>query len=173
MRIQFMTGDVSLIRFPIERRLRASEEMLHDIRPDVREIFQLVEAFELEPLDLGVQDRAGKQMAGYLVQLSDGDLRRGAALGALKDELLREAVAVCAEAARAFELAGEAAQKLRDATMSGGSYLRVFQERSAALTFAGVKAMIRAHIAVERTLGALRAIRLAEEGENWDRVQRR
>ena len=37
MRIQFMTGDVRLIRFPIERRLAPSEEMLHDISPDPRE----------------------------------------------------------------------------------------------------------------------------------------
>ena len=167
MRIQFMTGDVRLIRFPIERRLAPSEEMLHDICPDPREICQLVEAFQLEPLELGIQDRAGKEMASYLVQFSDGDPRRGAALAALKGELLREAVAVCADAAQASDLAGEAAQKLHDASMAGGSYLRVFKERATALTFAGAKAMVRAHIAVERALGALRAIRLTAEGKDW------
>ena len=167
MRIQFMTGDVRLIRFPIERRLAPSEEMLHDISPDPREICQFVEAFQLEPLELGIQDRAGKEMASYLVQFSDGDPRRGAALAALKGELLREAVAVCADAAQASDLAGEAAQKLHDASMAGGSYLRVFQERATRLTLAGAKAMVRAHIAVERALGALRAIRLTAEGKDW------
>ena len=167
MRIQFMRGDVRLIRFPIERRLAPSEEMLHDICPDPREICQLVEAFQLEPLELGIQDRAGNEMASYLVQFSDGDPRRGAALAALKDELLREAVAVCADAAQASDLAGEAAQKLHDASMAGGSYLRVFQERATRLTLAGAKAIVRAHIAVERALGALRAIRLTAEGKDW------
>ena len=58
MRIELLPGMTNVVRFPVERRARATLELLRGIAPDVREVLSLAEAFGIEPPVHDLRERA-------------------------------------------------------------------------------------------------------------------
>lgn len=66
MRIELLPGMTNVVRFPVERRARATLELLRGIAPDVREVLSLAEAFGIEPPVHDLRERADAATADYI-----------------------------------------------------------------------------------------------------------
>ena len=65
MRIELLTGTTNVMRFPVERRARPTLDLLREIEPDVREVLQVAESFQLPLPGAELRDAVDEEvMAG-------------------------------------------------------------------------------------------------------------
>lgn len=169
MRIELMTGESNVVRFPVERRARPTMQLLREIAPDVREVLQLSESFDIPLPALDLRRQADREMADYIlnhVRPEPGEQRRADLVGLLAP-LVQRAVHGCRLAHDAALAATEAQQRVVDAQVSGGYWLAPMEERAEALTTKAVHCLVAAHGWAEEAEGAARAIGLAMRGETW------
>jgi hypothetical protein len=57
MRIELLSGETNVLRFPVEQRARPTLELLRDLAPDVREVLAVAEAYGLDMPVNDLQDR--------------------------------------------------------------------------------------------------------------------
>ncbi|MBO0766796.1 MAG: hypothetical protein J2P50_19695 [Hyphomicrobiaceae bacterium] len=168
MRVETLPGLANVVRFPVERRVRPTMELLRELAPDVREVLLAVETFGLDVPPHDLRARVDAEAARYIVDQFGGS--GGMPLGML-DEMLRpvlaRAVAACHAADDLLADAHRARQKLLLAETAGGHWLDPLRERAEALTFRAAKLMLDAHVAVEEAEGVARAVDMARRGQPW------
>ncbi len=67
MRIELVSGTDNVVRFPVERRARPTMNLLREIAPDVREVLQLVESFDLDGPAHDLRHRVDAEMAEHIL----------------------------------------------------------------------------------------------------------
>ena len=169
MRIELLAGTGNVVRFPVERRARPSLDLLRDIVPDVREVFQIAESFGLRLPEPDLRHMVDRQTAEHIadhVRPEPGPARR-AALDEILAPLLQRAVAACQTAHDASLSATEAQVKVVQAQTEGGYWLQPLEERADALTTQAATLLLEAHVRVEEAEGAARAVGIARRREVW------
>jgi hypothetical protein len=165
-----MNGIISnVVRFPIERRRAPSLELLHELAPDSREVWAVLEDMGLEGLPDDHRAAADREMAEQIlneVPPEPGE-RRQAALAALLDPLVKRSVDACREAIAAKSAAAAALAQHEAAAKAGGYWMTPLLERVQASVTTASNALIRAYIAYQETVGAARAIGLAQRDVAW------
>jgi hypothetical protein len=168
MRIELLPGMTSVVRFPVERRARATLELLRGIAPDVREVLSLAEAFGIEPPVHDLRERADAATADYIAAHVPRDApTRKAMLAGLERAVVEPAVASCRAAYDASLEASEAQQFLLTAQTTGGLWIDGLRERAEALTERAATLLLTAHARAEEAEGVARAVRLARRGTGW------
>lgn len=167
MRIELVAGTSNVVRFPVERRACPTLDLLRDIAPDVREVLQLVESFDLDYPGHDVRDVADAEMADYVlnhVRPEPCSERRTELEGLLAPMVVR-GVEACRVAHEAALVASEVQQRLVNAQTDGGYWLAPMEERAERLTTEAARLLVEAHVRVEEAEGAARAIGMALRGE--------
>lgn len=157
MRIELIPGLDNVIRFPVERRVPATLELLREVAPDVREVCNVAEAFGMEAPahDLYHQaDRATAERIHDQVPPEPSSQRRRMLAG-MRQDVITEAMMACRAAHDAGMAANEAHQRLLAAQTA-----HVWRGEIDHLSE-------RADRVTEQALGAVRAIDLARCGETW------
>jgi hypothetical protein len=163
MRIELLPGTDNVIRFPVEMRARPSMRLLHQIRPDVRELFLRAEGLGFELPPLGLRDRTDQETAWHIAGHLDADGRAPPGfLDGLLGPLLRRAVDAARKAAVA-EASATAARMAAESVRASD----LLKERALEMTEQAVRFGLEAHVLCEETIGVERAVRLARDGEPW------
>ena len=171
MRIELMPGLDNVIRFPAERRVRPTLELLYEIAPDVREVLCVAESFGIAPLECDPCGQADREMAQRLIfEVPDApEGARQSALAAMRERVVVLAVGACWDAHDAGRAADEARQRLGSSPADGGRFVDVdhCQAQADRLAAEAAEALVRAHVLTERARGGSHAIDLACRGEPW------
>ncbi len=171
MRIELIPGLDNVIRFPVERRVPATLELLHEIAPDVREVLNVAEAFGLEAPDGDLYHQADRATAERIHDQvpPEPSSQRRRMLAEMQQDVITEAVADCRTAHDAGMAANEAHQRLLAAQTARGwrGEIDHLGKRADRLTKEAAERLVLAHVRVRQALGAVRAIDLACRGETW------
>ena len=171
MRIELMPGLDNVFRFPTERRVPPTLELLYEIMPDAREVFSVAEAFGIEAPDAELYARADLATAERIlseVPREPCSVRR-AMLAEMRQALIVAAVEACRAAHDAGAAATEAHHGLLVVETRRGWRGDVDDYRAEAnrLTYEAAERLIMAHVATEQARGGVRAIELARRDEPW------
>jgi hypothetical protein len=167
MKSDRLPGMTNVVRFPVERRVRPTLDLLREIAPDVRELLSVADVFGLDVPVPDLRDRADAATAEYILIHLAGPARTLGALDALLDPVVARAVAAC-QAAHDLAAAATDAQRLHlSAQTAGDARTGKLQERAEALTLKSAEALIEAHARVEEAEGVARAVGMARCGEAW------
>lgn len=169
MHIELTPGAGNVVRFPIERRVAPSMDLLREIGPDPREVDMVVEAFGFEEDVFHTQEEADEAMADYIanhVRPEPGAQRR-AALDDLLRPLVERAVDLCRRAHEAAAASVAAQRLLEKARSEGGYWLEALEERARERSNTAARLMVDAYVAKMEAEGAYRAIDLAKRGVAW------
>ncbi len=152
MNVEMLPGLDSVVRFPIELRVAPSMEVIYEIEPDCREVFQVAESFKLELPDPDLANQVDAETAIYIAEqilpLTPSEQR--AALGELLDPVMKRKRA------------------LLQAQTDGGCYhLPSLEEKANALSNQAAELLILAYARCREAHGAYRAISMAQRGETW------
>jgi hypothetical protein len=106
MRIELMPGMTNVVRFPLERRVEPSLDLLWEIAPDRREVELVAESFDLDHRLGGTRHEADRAMAEHILNNvpPEPGPRRRLALDVLLRPLIGQAVDACRRAHRAGEI---------------------------------------------------------------------
>ena len=168
MRIELLPGMTNVVRFPVERRARATLELLRGIAPDVREVLSLAEAFGIEPPVHDLRERADAATADYIAaQVPPDAPTREAMLTELERSVVERAVAACRAAHDTSLEASGAQQLLLGAQTAGQFWIDGLRERAEALTERAATQLLTAHARAEEAEGVARAVGLARRGGTW------
>jgi len=165
MRIELVAGMSNVVRFPIERRARPTLDLLRFIAPDVREVLQAVESFELDLPEPELRHTVDEEVASYIadhVRPEPGAARQ-AQLEAILTPVVRRGVEACRVAHDAALIATHAQQRVVDAQSAGSFWL----ERANTLSMKAAQLLVDAHISSQEAEGASRAVGIALRGETW------
>jgi len=169
MRQDLVAGTANVIRFPKERRPRPTLQLVEALRPDVRQIDMIAEAFGLDQPVATLKDDADRRTAEYIaahVPVEPVEARNFA-LDALLIPVLVTAIDACRAVHRMNRKVMEAQTKVVEAE-SRGSFQAVFlQELAEEVTLRAAEATLVAHARAEEAMGVARAVRIARCGEVW------
>lgn len=168
MHIEILAGTANVVRFPVERRARATMQRLHELAPDIREIAAIADAFGFESVPHDYRDQVDAQTARHLAEQAPRP-------HLVPQALLRDMERAAVEAAlRAIVTAGDAAVAARQADAllaraksEGGYVLEPLRERAACLGHEAAALLVEAHARCEEAEGVARAVDLARRGETW------
>lgn len=169
MRIEMVRGMTNVLRFPVERRSKPTLDLLREIAPDPREVWQVMEAFDLERLPHELRPAADRAMAEHIaihVSSERGEKRR-AALREMLAPLVARAVDACRRTDDAMGVVAAAQERLVNAQAEGGYWIQPLEEEATARTNAAARLLVEAYVAAEEAEGAARAIGMAMRGEEW------
>lgn len=169
MRIELVAGMSNVVRFPIERRARPTLDLLRFIAPDVREVLQAVESFELDMPEPELRHTVDEEVASYIadhVRPEPGAARQ-AQLEAILTPVVRRGVEACRVAHDAALIATHAQQRVVDAQSAGSFWLEPLEERANTLSLEAAQLLVDAHISGQEAEGASRAVGIALRGETW------
>jgi hypothetical protein len=168
MRIELLPGLTNVVRFPLERRARATLQLLRDIAPDVRELMSITQAFGLAAPVSDLRDRTDAETAEHILNhVPETGEKRRAALDALLEPVVTRAVGACRAAHDLSLETTDAHQAMVRAQMYWRSGVPPLQERAEALTLKTVELLVEAHARVEEAEGVARAVGIAQRGETW------
>jgi len=159
----------NVLRFPIERRLRPTLDLLRDIAPDARQVLNLADSFGFEPPAHDLRDGADAETAAFIaLQVPSGGPARMTALQELEKPVLRRAIDACREAQDAIFRARIAADAVA-AAKNGGDQLWRDNPRQIADVAAEQMAVfvLQAHAQAEEPEGVARAVAFARRGDPW------
>jgi len=170
MRVDYLPGYDNVIRFPVERDARPTLALLREIAPDPRDVFYVVDAFQIEPPIHGLRDAVDRETAEFILNNIDDEpgARRRQELDRLLAPLVVKAVKLCqdhdrmaGEIDRAYDHFDKARGK-NDQTSA--LWMNVYEAKVMATT----QLLIEAYEASERAEGAARAVAYAMRGERWE-----
>ena len=169
MRIELVTGTGNVVRFPVERRARPTLALLREIEPDVREVLQLAESFQLPLPGVELRDAVDEEVAEYILNQvrPEPGAARQAELDAILAPVVAKAVQACRKAHDAALTATEAQEQLVRAQSEGGYWMQPLTERADTLTTDAARFLVEAHVRAEEAEGTARAVGMAKRGETW------
>ena len=171
MRIELMPGFDNVVRFPVERRARATLELLWDIAPDVREVLYIAESFGLDAPEDDLYDKTDLAFAERIrtaVPAAPESLRQ-ATLSDMRKRLIVAAVEACRTSHDASLAASEARERVlaMETGESWRSDVGYYRDGADRLTCESAECLIRAHELTQKASGGSRAIDLARSGQPW------
>ena len=174
MRIDLMPGTGNVVRFPTERRVRPTLDLLREIAPDPRQVGLAANLHGIPHPIASLRDDTDAATATHIWdQVPAGpDDARQAALRALLEPWLIQAVAACWDAQDALDAAGKAGQAFEQAQATGNSHAEALEQEAAGLSRRAAELAVRADLCSQEAEGAARAVRIAERGEAWAPVDR-
>ncbi len=169
MRLELVPSTSNVVRFPIERRVAASVELLSDTAPDAREVSNVAEAFGFEQPDPQLYDRADRAMAETLqsFDLPRTAVARHRIVDDLYQPLMDEAIQAIEAASAAGRLSEQAQQHLYQTATVHGLEDRSLGDQADRLAFQAARALLNAHERVQWALGSWRAADVARRGVLW------
>jgi len=170
MNVEMLPGLANVVRFPIELRVAPSMEVIYEIEPDCREVFQIAESFKLELPDPDLANQVDAETAIYIAEhvLPLTPSEQKAALGELLDPVVKRAVHACRFMDRVSKQSLQAELALLQAQTEGGCYhLPSLEEKANALSNQAAELLIMAYARCREAHGACRAISMAQRGETW------
>ena len=170
MNVEMLPGLDNVVRFPIELRVAPSMEVIHEIEPDCREVFQVAESFRLELPDPDLANQVDAETAIYIAEqiLPLTPSEQKAALGELLDPVVRRAVHACRFMDRVSKQSVQAELALLQAHTDGDCYyFPSLEEKANALSNQAAELLILAYTRCREVHGAHRAISMAQGGETW------
>jgi hypothetical protein len=175
MRLEMIRGGSNVVRFPVERRRAPSLELLRDIAPDPREVFELTEAFDLGLPLHELRPDADRAMAERILAEApvEPGRRRRKALADLLAPLLQRATDLCRRTNDALQAAALAQERLAAARAAGGYWMAPLEEWATYWADTAACLIVEAYAASEEAEGAARAIELALSGEKWQPIDLR
>jgi hypothetical protein len=167
MRIELLSGETNVLRFPVEQRARPTLELLRDLAPDVREVLAVAEAYGLDMPVNDLRDRVDLSTAEHIANQVPAELpQRAAMLAEMVGPVVEAAVRACREAQDLAVDAAEARQRLLGLQASK-FWLEPLQERADGLALRAAVMMVAAYARAEEAEGVARAVGLAQRGEAW------
>jgi hypothetical protein len=159
----------NLVRFPVEKRARASYEMMCDLAPDWRMISYLIDALEIEDFDPNLRDAADRDMAQNLAAMvvPEGNATRRNFFTALREEVLAPAIAACIEAKRLADDAYRASRMAIDTQQKEELNAFALGRRANHHLNVSARAALEANRLCEIARGQCRALTLVEMHEPW------
>ncbi len=169
MRLELVPSTGNVVRFPVERRVAASVELLFDIAPDVREVLNVAEAFGFERPDPRLYDRADRVMAETLLSfdLPGTAVARHRIIDDLYQPLMDEAIRAIEAASAAGRLSEQAQQHLYQTLTIYGLEDRALGDQADDRAFQAARALLTAYERVQWALGSWRAAKLAQQARVW------
>jgi hypothetical protein len=168
MRVELIPGMKNVLRFPIERRMPPTLDLLREIAPDVREVLSIAEAFGMEPPAHGLREPVDAATAEHIAnQVPTSGPGRAAMLTELLDAVVAAAVAACRASHDAWVEAAEAQQALLRAQSEEYFWIEPLRERMEAPMRHAAERLLIAHMRVEEAEGVARAVGFARRGEEW------
>ena len=136
MRVELVAGTTNVVRFPVERRAHPTLDLLRSIGPDVREVLEIGESFQLPLPGAELRDAVDEEVAEHVLNhvRSEPGRERQAALDAILKPALARAVQACRDAHDAAQVAAEARERLVRAESEEGYWLAQLTERAGSLT---------------------------------------
>ena len=159
----------NLVRFPVEKRVHPTYEMMCDLAPDARMIPVIAEALEVDDIDPDLRGAADRDMAEILATMTvpeSGPARRQF-FALLRERALAPAIAASIEAKRLADDAYRASRVAIDAEQSKDLNAFALGRRANHHLNASARAALEAHRLSEIARGKCRALTLAEMGEPW------
>ena len=169
MNIELMPGLTNVVRFPVERRVAPSMDVVHAIEPDVREVLRIGESFFLELPDPELANQVDAETARHIAEqvLPLAPAERGPALDDLLRPVVAAAVEACGRADRVAKRSVEAGKKLLRAQTEGGRWLEPLEQAVDALVDEAARLLVLAHQRCREAHGVNRAVGIARRGEAW------
>jgi len=168
MRVELLPGMKNVLRFPIERRARATLDLLREIAPDVREVLNIAETFGMETPAHDLREQVDAATAEHIAnQVPTSGPGRAAMLAELLDPVVTAAVAACRASHDAWVEAADAQQALLRAESDELFWIEALHDRTEALTRRAAERLLVAHMRVEAAEGVARAVSIARRGEEW------
>lgn len=169
MNLKLMSGSTNVVRFPVERRLSPSMELIHDIEPDMREVSLVGESFFLELPEPDLRQQVDAETAIYITDhiLPLTHDEQQVALEELLHPVLVRAVEACRHSSQVSRRSIQAQQRLLNAEVEGGPWLEPLQQAANTLINEAAKLLVLAHRRYQEAHGAYRAISMARHGETW------
>jgi len=168
MRAELLPGMTNVVRFPVERRVWPTLELLREIAPDVREVLAMADALGVEAADPRLRDEADAEMAEWIVnQVPPAGPERAAMLAGWREEALARPISACRAVHDASLQLTDARQALVRAQTEGGYWIAPLRERVEALTEQVGLLLLTAHARAEEAEGIVRAVDLARSGQPW------
>jgi len=168
--VEMLPGLDNVVRFPIELRVAPSMEVIYEIEPDCREVFQVAESFKLELPDPDLANQVDAETAIYIAEqiLPLTHAEQKTALGEMLDPVVKRAVHACRFMDRVSKQSVQAELALLQAQTDGGCYhLPLLEEKANALSNQAAELLILAYVRCREAHGAYRAISMAQRGETW------
>ncbi len=169
MNIELLPGLTNVVRFPLERRVAPSMELVAAIEPDAREVLRLGEAFFIElpehDLRARVDAETARTIAEHVLPLAPSE--RGPALDELLRPVLARAVAACRRADQASKRASEAQEHLLELRTEHGAWSGPVQRNADGLLQEAAELLILAHRRCQEARGVDRAVGMARRDEDW------
>lgn len=168
MRYELLQGQANVFRFPVERRTPATLNLLREIAPDVREVLNVVEAFDLNTPGSELREAADAEVAEYILNniITERGERRRKALSNLLQPLIEQAVAACRLASDKWATANEVQQRVV-AAAERADWTGRLEEEASSSAHEAAEALLAAHVKAEHALGASRAVEIAQRGKSW------
>ena len=166
-----VAGSNNVVQFPGRRVLPEQVEKAFEAMPDVREVSNIAEAFQLEMPSRDLRDRVEASVAEFVLHSvpPEKGARREAALRDLL-ATYAERAETAAEVAREAWAVAEASQEqvvLRQQERGTDAALEILSERANDLTEQAARLTIASYgLSVERSAAA-RVVSLAQRGEEW------
>jgi len=168
--VEMLPGLDNVVRFPIELWVAPSMEVIYEIEPDSREVFQVAESFKLELPDPDLANQVDAETAIYIAEqvLPLTPSEQKAVLDELLDPVVKRAVQACRFVDRVSKQSAQAELALLQAQTEGGCYhLPSLEEKANALSNQAAELLILAYARCREAHGAYRAISMAQRGETW------
>lgn len=168
MHIEILPGTGNVVRFPVERRARATLAHLRALAPDVREVLLIAETFGFETVPFDYRDQVDAETARHIAENAPAPrLAPKALLRDLEAQAVSAALAAVVAAEDAASKARSARSLLDLAEREGGYALAPLRERAEASARESAARLIEAHRLCEAAEGVARAVRLARAAEVW------
>lgn len=169
MRIDLLPGTGNVVRFPAERRARPTLSLLREIAPDPRQVGLAADLHGIPHPVADLRDDTDAATAGHIrdhVLSGPGDARQ-AALRALLEPQLAQAVAACWDARDALAAAGDVWRAVERAQAAGSPHAEAMEQEAAELSRHAAELAVQADLCSQEVEGIARAVRVAERGEAW------
>lgn len=168
MLTELLQGQTNVFRFPTERRAPATLDLLYNLLPDVRDVMNVAEAFDLGLPGIELRDAVDAETAEYILNsvTTERGERRRQVLDDLLNPLLTDAVGACRLAQDKSAAANEIQLRLTQATKRG-DWTGSLEEHALIAAIAAAEALVAAHVKAEEAQGVARAVGLAKRGEMW------
>lgn len=169
MHIELLPGTVNVVRFPVERRAKATMELLWEIQPDLDVVHLNADAFGLEvPEMMELEAQTDAETAEWIAnQVPPGGPERTVMLGELEQVALDEAVKACLSSSDAWAEVREAERLVKEAQDHGHFAIDVLRGRVCELARKASALMVVAASKAAEVRGVSRAVGIARRGETW------
>ncbi len=168
MGIELTPGMTNVVRFPLEKRVKPSLDLMRELQPDCREMDMVIEAFGFDDSIFDAQDSADEEMANYIannVRPEPGEEKRRTELDALLVPIVNRAIDARRNAHEAALSSVSAQRLLVKAQSEGGYWLTPLVDQANARSTYAAHLLVDAYVACGQAEGSERAIGFARRNE--------